>query len=68
MRERWADDSRFAGADARDAHAVASPAELGVAPGAATAVESEERLLTAGVPAAHVRTPPEALGRGALGE
>ena len=62
-RGRWLDDARFAGAEARDAHAAALSAELEAALGAATAAEWEARLLAAGVPAARVRTLPEALER-----
>ena len=64
-RERWLHDGRFAEADARDRHKAALADELAGALAAATAAEWEERLLAAGVPAARVRTLPEALDRAA---
>ena len=64
-RGRWLDDERFAEPGARDRHKAALADELAGALAAATAAEWEERLLAAGVPAARVRSLPEALERAA---
>ena len=60
-RPNWLKDPRFASRDARDANARAMSYEIEAALETSTAAEWEARLLAASVPAARVRTLPEAL-------
>ncbi len=60
-RDAWLTDPRFRSQDARDRNADHLAREISDALAAASAAEWEPRLLAAGVPAARVRTLPEAL-------
>ena len=60
-REAWLSDGRFAEREARDANGAVLGAEIESALKQASAGEWEACLLAAGVPAARVRTLPEAL-------